>query len=77
MDDLHRAVVDAGEHRLIVREELGRAFGRPMDLRCTPLDDAERPRPASVSDVKPMIDRAIEFFDGEVLSPPGRGDRST
>ncbi len=76
MDDLHRAVVDASEHRSLVREELLRAFGRPLELKCTPLDGAERPRVPSAADVKPLIDRAIEFFDGEVLERPGRGDRS-
>ncbi len=75
MDDLHRAVVDVSEHRAIVREELLRAFGRALDLKCVPLTDV--PRPATAEDVKPMIDRAIEFFDGEVLERPGRGDRST
>jgi hypothetical protein len=76
MDDLHRAVVDIAEHRAIVREEIARVFGRPLDLRCVP-PQGERPKLPSADDVKPMIDRAIEFFDGEVLERPGRGDRST
>jgi DNA polymerase-3 subunit gamma/tau len=75
MDDLHRSVIDATEHRVIVREELARCFGRALELKCTPLDDSQRPKRMQASDVKPMIDRAIEFFDGEILSPPGRGER--
>jgi len=77
MDDLHRAVVDASEHRTIVREELTRVFGRVIDVRCTPLVAGDTPRRPSVDDVKPMIDRAIEFFDGEILDRSGRGDRTS
>src|SRR6185369_5977431 len=35
MDDLHRSVIDSSEHRPIVHEELARAFGRPIEFRCT------------------------------------------
>jgi len=77
MDDLHRAVVDVSEHRTIVREELTRVFGRVIEVRCTPLTAGEAPRRPSVDDVKPMIDRAIEFFDGEILDRGGRGERTT
>jgi hypothetical protein len=77
MDDLHRAVIDAGEHRAIVREELVKVFGQALDLKCTTLAPGQAPRPPVVDDVKPLIDRAIEFFDGEILDRGGRGDRST
>jgi hypothetical protein len=76
MDDLHRAVVNASEHRVIVSEELLVAFGRTLDLKCVALEADQKPRVASADDVKPMIDRAIEFFDAEVLERPGRGDRN-
>ena len=77
MDDLHRAVVDVAEHHALVCEELGRVFGRPLGLRCVPLPDGAAPKRLSVDDVKPMIDRAIQMFDGEVMDRRDRGgDRS-
>jgi DNA polymerase-3 subunit gamma/tau len=76
MDDLHRAVVDAPEHRAIVREELLRTFGKALDLKCIALDADTRPRAPQAADVKPMIDRAFEYFDAEVIERPGRGDRN-
>ena len=77
MDDLHRAVVDAAEHRAIVREELANVFGQPLELKCAPLAAGQVPRRPSAADVQPNIDRAIAYFDGEVLERNGRGDRST
>jgi hypothetical protein len=76
MDDLHRAVVNATEHRAMVGEELRVAFGRALDVKCVALDADQKPKVASADDVKPLIDRAIQFFDGEVLERPGRGDRN-
>jgi hypothetical protein len=74
MDDLHRAVVDEKENRAIVAEELTRAFARALDLRCAPLDAAEQAerRPTAES-VKPMIDRAIAWFEGDIIE---RGSRA-
>ncbi len=77
MDDLHRAVVDVAEHRAIVREEMANVFGQPLELKCAPLAAERAPRRPSAADVQPNIDRAIAFFDGEVLDRGGRGDRST
>ena len=77
MDDLHRAVVDASEHRAIVHEELAIVFGQPMVLRCAPLATGQAPRRPSTADVQPNIDRAIQYFDGEVIDRGGRGDRTT
>jgi hypothetical protein len=77
MDDLHRAVVDAAEHRAIVREELANVFGQPLDLKCAPLAAGHGPKRPSAADVQPNIDRAIAHFDGEVIDRGGRGDRST
>ncbi|MEO5988591.1 MAG: DNA polymerase III subunit gamma/tau [Candidatus Eisenbacteria bacterium] len=76
-DTLHRAVVDVPENLAMINEELQRAFGRPLELRCvalTPGDAAKRP---SVADVQPRIDRAIEFFDGEVIDRDKRGGDRT
>ena len=77
MDDLHRAVVDAAEHRAIVCEEMANVFGQPLQLKCAPLGAGPPPRPKTAADVQPNIDRAIAYFDGEVLDRNGRGDRST
>jgi DNA polymerase III subunit gamma/tau len=77
MDDLHRAVVDASEHRAIVHEELANVFGQPLVLRCAPLSAGQAPKRPSTADVQPNIDRAIQYFDGEVIDRGGRGDRST
>jgi hypothetical protein len=74
MDDLHRSVIDSSEHRPIVHEELARAFGRPIALRCTTGETATpAQRAAQADDLKPMIDRAMEVFDGEVIDRAGRG----
>jgi DNA polymerase-3 subunit gamma/tau len=74
MDDLHRSVVDASEHRALVQEELARAFGRALRLNCTAgaANTPER-RAAKADSLKPIIDRAMEVFDGEVIE---RGDRA-
>ncbi|MGH7731120.1 MAG: hypothetical protein ACRENJ_07710, partial [Candidatus Eiseniibacteriota bacterium] len=74
MDDLHRAVVDEKENRAIISREVGRAFGRPLVVRCVPL--GEGPARPSVQDLEPLIDRAIAWCEGEVIEPgppaPGR-----
>jgi DNA polymerase-3 subunit gamma/tau len=78
MDDLHRSVIDSSEHRPIVHEELARAFGRPIEFRCTagePVTPAQRA--AQADSLKPMIDRAMEVFDGEVIDRAGRGGERT
>jgi len=79
MDDLHRSVIDSSEHRPIVHEELARAFGRPIAFRCTagtPVTPAQRA--AQTDSLKPIIERAMEVFDGEVIDRAGRGgERST
>jgi len=72
MDDLHRTVVQEVSNRTLVTDELKRAFGRALELRLAPLgEDAPRRRPA-FEDVAPMVERAIEFFQGDVIEP-GRG----
>ena len=79
MDDLHRSVIDSQEHRPIVHEELARAFGRPLQLRCAPAGAGPSERRAALAEsFEPMIDRAREVFDGEVIDRAGRGgDRGT
>lgn len=77
MDSLRRSVIDAAESKAEVGQELRRLFGRPLDIRCTELGPEAIKRPRTADEVKPLIDRAIEFFDGEVLGGGGRGDRTT
>jgi DNA polymerase-3 subunit gamma/tau len=71
MDDLHRAVVDEKENRGIIAAEVERAFGRPLVVQCVPLAGGP-PGPPAEQDVKPMIDRAIAWFAGDVIEPSGR-----
>ncbi len=77
MDSFQRSVVDSTECRAELAQELRRLFGRPMDMKCTELGPGAVKRPRTSDEVKPLIDRAIEFFDGEVLGGGGRGDRTT
>jgi hypothetical protein len=67
MDDMHRSVLNDGEIRQMMREELARAFGKPLDIRIEALAPGDAPKRATEKDVKPMIDRAIAFFDGEII----------
>jgi len=85
MDDLHRSVVDAPEARAMVEEELARSFGRTLGLRCGPgVPNTPEHRAAKADRLKPIIDRAMEIFDGEVIERPNSdasaghgGERST
>jgi DNA polymerase-3 subunit gamma/tau len=76
MDDLHRAVVDEKENRAIIAAEVARAFGRPLPVQCVPLASGP-PAPPAEQDVRPMIDRAIEWFAGEVIEPNGQRTERT
>ncbi len=67
MDDLHRAVIEEKDNLAVLGEELRRAFGRPLSLRCTPAAAGDLRRPPVLDDVRPMIDRAIEWFQGDVI----------
>lgn len=78
MDGLHRAVVDSGEHRPVMLEELSRAFGRTMDLRCVEGEarSITRRNTAAATDLQPIIDRAMQVFDGELIDRASRaGER--
>ena len=78
MDDLQRSVVDTGEHRPLLQEELARAFGRPMELRVVrgQSKSGERREQARRADLQPIIDRAIQMFDGEIIDRAPRGGES-
>jgi DNA polymerase-3 subunit gamma/tau len=71
MDDLHKAVVDEKENRAIIAGEVAQVFGRPLIVRCVALEGDAPPRP-SAADVEPLIDRAIAWFEGEVVDPKPR-----
>jgi DNA polymerase-3 subunit gamma/tau len=72
MDDLHRAVVDEKDNRALIALEVPRLFGRPLGIRCVaPGDGPVRRRPTE-EDVRPAIERAIQWFDGEVIEGSGR-----
>jgi DNA polymerase-3 subunit gamma/tau len=73
MDDLHRAVVDEKENRALIALEVPRLFGRPLGIRCVAPGDGQpiRRRPTE-DEVRPAIERAIQWFDGEVIEAPGR-----
>jgi hypothetical protein len=66
--------VDAPEHKSLVQEELARTFGRPLLLQCTagePITHATRT--AKADTLKPLIERAMEVFDGELIDRAPRG----
>ncbi|OGF18161.1 MAG: DNA polymerase III, subunit gamma and tau [Candidatus Eisenbacteria bacterium RBG_16_71_46] len=76
-DELHRTVIDEQENRAIVAEELERAFGRPLRLRCVPPDAQALPSRPSEADLKPLIDRAIAWFEGDIIERTDRGSERT
>ena len=75
MDELHRAVVEEAGNRELLSEEVSRAFGRSLDVRCTAAVAPPR-RPVQDADVKPMIDRAIAWFEGDVIDRQSRAERT-
>jgi DNA polymerase-3 subunit gamma/tau len=77
MDDLHRAVIEEKDNRALALEELSRAFGRPLALQCVAMADGGAQSRPSDSDVKPMIDKAIRWFEGDIIERPARGSERT
>jgi len=69
MDDLHRAVVEEKDNRALLAEEVQRAFGRVLVVRCVSGDASAVPRPLANADVRPMVDQAIDWFKGEAVQP--------
>ena len=75
-DDLHRSVVDERENRALVEVELVGAFGRPMALQVVPMTADDTPPPPKV-DVRPLVERAKQWFDGDPIGrPAGASQRS-
>jgi hypothetical protein len=79
MDDLHRNVIEEKDNRSLVMEEVSRAFGRPLALRCAPANAAAGvaapPTAPAAKDVTPLIDQAIAWFQGDVIER--RSERTT
>jgi hypothetical protein len=70
MDDLHRAVVEEKENRALLAAEVAAVFGRALDVHCT--GSAEAARRPSEQDLRPMIDRAIAWFEGDLVQRNAR-----
>ncbi len=77
MDHVHCMVVKEKENLALVTEAAQRAFGRALELRCVPLDASQQKRRPGLEDVAPMVERAIEFFQGEVIEPKVRRSERT
>ena len=75
-DDLHRSVVDERENRALVEAELVGVFGRPMALQVVPMAADDTPPPPK-ADVRPLVERAKQWFDGDPIGrPAGESQRS-
>jgi hypothetical protein len=77
MDHVHCMVVKEKENLALVTEAAQRAFGRALELRCVPLDATQQRRRPALEDLAPMVERAIEFFQGEVIEPKSRRSERT
>src|SRR5262249_47141121 len=77
MDDLHRAVVDEKENRALLASEVARVFGRTLAIECAPFAVAAVAQRPSEQDLKPMIDRTIAWFEGEIIDRSSRPTERT
>jgi len=77
MDHVHCMVVKEKENLALVMEAAQRAFGRALELRCVPLEASQQRRRPALEDVAPMVERAIEFFQGELIEPKSRRSERT
>jgi hypothetical protein len=69
MDALHRSVVDERENRALVERQIAERFGAALELQCVV---GAGPAPPKAEDVKPLVDRAIAWFEGDVIQRTGR-----
>ncbi|MBI1799593.1 MAG: DNA polymerase III subunit gamma/tau, partial [Candidatus Eisenbacteria bacterium] len=72
MDDLHRAVIEEKENRAIATEEIAKAFGRALVLECVAPGEGAA-APARAPDLHPMIEKAIRWFEGDIIERRDRG----
>lgn len=77
MDQVHTIVVEEKENLAIMTEEASRVFGRALTLRCVPLEASQRRRRPTLEDVAPLVEQAIEFFQGEPVEPKTRRSERT
>ena len=67
-DDLHATVIEERDNRAIIHSMIREVFGAPIALRCVRPSQPHVQRAAPTNaDVQPMIDKAIQFFDGEAV----------
>ncbi len=67
-DDLHATVIEERDNREIVHSMIREVFGAPIALRCVRPSQPIAQRAARTNaDVQPMIEKAIQFFDGEAV----------
>jgi DNA polymerase-3 subunit gamma/tau len=71
MNHLHRVVLEDKENRALLSQEIERVFGRRLPITCRTQDVAPAP-PPTPQDVQPLIERALQYFDGEVIQRPAR-----
>jgi DNA polymerase-3 subunit gamma/tau len=76
MDDLHRTVVEEKENLALLAAEVRRAFGRSLALRCVP-PGREAPAVPAAGDVRPLVDQAIAWFQGDVIERSARTEGRT
>jgi hypothetical protein len=69
MDDLHRSVVDERENRGLVEHHAQVVFGRRLELRCRVGEGAVA---RVAQDVRPLVERAIAWFEGDIIDRPPR-----
>jgi hypothetical protein len=72
MDDLRRVVVEEQENRALIGEEVRRAFGDECVLRC--VTTATTPVREVVASHAPLVDQAIEWFQGEAIERTKRAE---
>jgi hypothetical protein len=75
MDDLRRVVVEEQENRALIGEEIRRAFGDTRLLRC--VTGVASPARTAVDEVKPLVDQAIAWFEGEAVERPASREERT
>lgn len=71
-DDLHRNVIEEAENRTLVADAAARVFGERVMLCCTSATGLPPRRATTLEDVKPKIDRAIAWFEGDIVERPAR-----
>jgi DNA polymerase III subunit gamma/tau len=78
MDDLHRAVIEEKDNRAMTLAEIATAFGRALELECVaPGASVASEAAAGAADVKPRIEQAIRWFEGDIIERQGKSGERT